>query len=121
DAIDSTAGMWHIDDVHGTSTGAFEVRRTGAESLPLEVHYHVSPDSTAVPGVDYEPLSGTLTIPPGQRGAGIYVRPIDRPGASGNKTVTIIIDPFQGYTGDGAGATVSIAQVSGVHSQIIPE
>ncbi len=45
----------------GTDPGVLTVSRTGNTALPLTVHYGTA--GTADPGVDYNALSGTVTIP----------------------------------------------------------
>jgi gliding motility-associated-like protein len=46
--------------------GSFVFTRAGNNlNLPLVINYTVSPSSTATPGVDYAPLSGSVVIPPG--------------------------------------------------------
>ena len=59
---------------HG-GNASFHVVRSGSTEAELTVHYAV--DGTAENGVDYEELSGVLTIPAGDRSAVITVVPID--------------------------------------------
>ncbi|MBI3880006.1 MAG: hypothetical protein HY301_08060 [Verrucomicrobia bacterium] len=58
-----------------TNTAAFLVRRRGDTNSDLTVSYAVS--GTASNGVDYESLSGVVTIPSGHQTARITVVPID--------------------------------------------
>ncbi len=51
---------------------AFTVSLSGPSALPITVHYATS-DITALAGVDYEPVSGTLTFAPGQTSQTINV------------------------------------------------
>jgi hypothetical protein len=52
EAIDRAAGMWRANEVHGTSTGAFAVWRTGDLSTDLTVNYTVaSGPFEAVPNI----------------------------------------------------------------------
>jgi hypothetical protein len=55
--------------------GEFSVTRTGPTDQPLTVTYDLN-NSTAVPGTDYQALSGTVTIPAGARAAPIEVSPL---------------------------------------------
>ncbi len=55
--------------------GKVAVRRTGDLSIPLAVRYKVK--GTAVAGVDYKPLSGTVTIPAGATQAKLKIKPLD--------------------------------------------
>src|SRR2546425_1270317 len=58
----------------GPDSGAFTVSRTGPTNRELTVFYGVG--GTAQPGVDYQPLSGHVTIPAGTLSADITVTPI---------------------------------------------
>jgi len=57
-----------------TNTATFVVRRSGDTTSDLTVPYSIG--GTASNGVDYQTLSGQVTIPAGQRGAQIVVVPI---------------------------------------------
>ena len=65
-----------------------EVSRGAATSYGLTVAYAVS--GTAVSGVNYEPLSGTVTIPAGSAAAQIVVTPMFDPSA-GATSVTLTL------------------------------
>ena len=77
-------GLWKTNvapaDVPGLvfpapNTAAFKVQRSGGVDLPLTVNYSIS--GTASNGVDYESLSGVVTIPAGERTAKIMINPMD--------------------------------------------
>ena len=59
----------------GTNTATFVVRREGGTNDSLTVFYRIG--GTATNGVDYKLLSGTVTIPAGQRFAPIVILPVD--------------------------------------------
>jgi hypothetical protein len=59
----------------GPNTATFLVQRSESTSTTLNVSYAVS--GMASNGVDYEPLSGTVTIAAGERSARIIIAPID--------------------------------------------
>jgi hypothetical protein len=59
----------------GPDTGTFTIGRTGSTASALTVNYSLS--GTAANGVDYQFLSGSVTIPAGAASANIVVRPID--------------------------------------------
>lgn len=63
--IGETAGPGQIFE--GCEDAAFRFSRSADSPLdrPLMVDYLISPASTATPGLDYEPFSGTITIPEG--------------------------------------------------------
>jgi PKD repeat protein len=50
---------------------------------------------TAVPGVDYTPVSGTLTFAPGQTGQYVTVQVIGNPNYAPNRTFTLALSNFQ--------------------------
>jgi len=122
---DNTNGVLPVVSVQAASDGTesgipgfFTVQRTGDTGQPLAVSYCIS--GTATNGVDYQRLSGTVTIPAGQSSAQIEVAPIDNllEGADKNVTVTLVPQnqPFtvvalpdsQYYTREANGATRDI-------------
>src|SRR5262249_20836060 len=72
----------------GQDTATFTVFRTGPTNAPLTVHYRV--DGTAINGVDYAPLSGSVTIPACASSAPITVTPVDDMLVEGGETVAIL-------------------------------
>ncbi|MGA3163550.1 MAG: Ig-like domain-containing protein [Verrucomicrobiota bacterium] len=95
---DDTNGILPVISVQATSDGTesgipgfFTVQRTGDTGQPLAVNYHLS--GTATNGVDYQRLSGTVTIPAGQSSATIGVMPIDNLVEGSNKNVTVTLAP----------------------------
>ena len=70
------------------NTATFKVRRDGGDlGQPLEVHYELG--GSADNGVDYEELSGVVTIPAGRHGAREVVVPIDDELPEGRESVKI--------------------------------
>src|SRR6185503_14192376 len=59
----------------GPDSGTFTVSRTGSTASALTVNYSLS--GTAINGVDYQQLSGSVTIPAGADSAPVVVRPVD--------------------------------------------
>jgi hypothetical protein len=83
----------HVEGETGAQqAGSFQVRREGPVSSDLTVLYGVG--GTAVAGVDYEALPGTVTILAGHRSAKIAVQPkinpAAEPGAFPTLTLTIL-------------------------------
>jgi hypothetical protein len=70
----------------------FTVSRNGPTNIPLTVNYTIG--GTAVNGVDYTRLPGTVVIPAGARAAIIGVDPIDDPDVEGTETVVIKLEPI---------------------------
>ena len=66
---------WHFFTNCGPKNASFTVRRFGDTNDDLTVSYGIG--GSATNGVDYVPLTGTVTIPAGQRSAAIAVVPLD--------------------------------------------
>jgi N-acetylneuraminic acid mutarotase len=91
----------------GLDRGTWAISRTGGTAEPLTVRYAVT--GTATNGVDYETLSGTLTIAAGRSTASLVVAPKDDALVEGTETVTITLLNQDGYTlGSPAAATAPI-------------
>ena len=87
--------------------GAFTVFRTGSTSSSLTVYYNVG--GTAVPGTDYQALSGSLSVPVGQPSQDIAVTPIDNNTITFDKTVVaslILTNTY--FVGSPSQATVTV-------------
>lgn len=69
----------------------FRVSRIGPVDAPLTIFYRA--DGTASNGVDYEQLSGHVTIPAGQLGANIEVAVLDDLEVEGTETVVLTLVP----------------------------
>ena len=90
----------------GTVPGVFTVTRKGNTTDELTVTYTVA--GAAIAGSDYEPLTGTLTIPAGAATATIVVTPIDDPIAEHPETVVVTLDPAPDYLLSPSQATITI-------------
>jgi hypothetical protein len=90
------------------ATPAFVVSRdTPATAQPLTLFYTVS--GSAVAGLDYVALPGSVTIPAGQSSADIVLDPLPRDTLQPARSVTLTLSPNPGYTlGDGVSATVEL-------------
>lgn len=72
--------------------GSITFTRAGGDiNLPLVLNYTIAPQSTATPGVDYEPLSGTVVIPPGQTSWSIPINVFNDNITEGVETIIISI------------------------------
>ena len=95
-----------VANVTTRSPGSFRVTRSGNIN-PLTVHYSVFGD--AVPGVDYQPLPGTVTLPMGINSVEIPVIPLDGAVLAPSKGVTLILQPDVSYAlGTNVMMTVSV-------------
>ncbi|HSY17071.1 MAG TPA: Calx-beta domain-containing protein [Candidatus Acidoferrales bacterium] len=95
------------DAAEPSTAGQFTVKRDGDLTAWLIVNYNVS--GTASNGVDYEALSGTVTIPAGEASATISVSPIDDALLEGDETVIVSITNTVNYdVGTPGSATVFI-------------
>lgn len=75
----------------GSQSGVFMVQRMGDTGQALAVNYRIS--GTATNGLDYQRLSGTVTIPAGQPSAQIEVTPINNFVEGADKSVTVTLVP----------------------------
>lgn len=91
----------------GSDAGEFTVSRGEVTYGDLTVAYSVG--GTAVPGVDYVALSGTLTIPDGATSAAIAVQPLDDVEPEAAETVALSLSAGADYViGAPSEATVVI-------------
>jgi subtilase family serine protease len=91
----------------GPTDGSIRVMRTSATDGPLTVHFAVT--GTAVPGSDYEPLIGHVTIPEGSDYVIVPVHALDDDLIEPAETVTVTLVPDAAYVvGSPASAIVSI-------------
>jgi hypothetical protein len=89
-ASDAVAGEF------ATNTARFAVvSATGANSTPLTVNYSVG--GTAVPGVDYAALPGSVTIPAGSNAATFLVLPLGDNLSTNQATVTLTLSASTNY------------------------
>jgi hypothetical protein len=79
----------------GPDAGTFTVSRTGSTATALTVHYSLG--GTAVNGVDYESLSGSVTIPVGSDSAQVVVRPVDDSLFEVGEVVILTLTPDASY------------------------
>jgi PKD repeat protein len=90
----------------GSGTAQFTVSRTGITTSALTVNYAIG--GTANNGVDYEKLTGSLTIPAAAASASITVKPIDDLDYEGDETVTVVLLSSSTYNVGKASDTVTI-------------
>ena len=97
-------------DTSGSNPGAFTVTRTGDAFDPITVSYSVA--GTAVDGIDYQGLPGTVTIPAGATSATIPVVPNATLSGSSSSTVVLTLGAGGSYTvGAASTATVTITNI----------
>ena len=92
--------------------GRFAVIRTPNAFSNATVNYEVT--GTAIEGVDYEALSGTVSFVPGQRSAFINVDALDDNFVENNETVTVTLTSATNGGIDSTPATVTISDVTDV-------
>jgi hypothetical protein len=87
--------------------GKLLVTRFGDWSQPLEVALRYEGDAEA--GVDFSPLPEVVTLPAGRTSVGITVSALDDAVAEPEESVTVTLEPGEGYTlGAEASGTVVI-------------
>jgi uncharacterized protein (DUF1800 family) len=94
-------------DTSGSNPGAFTVTRTGDTSSPLTVDYVVG--GSAVNGLDYRGLAGTVTLPAYASSAVVAVTPIPSLSEAPTSSVVLTLAAGASYSvGGAASATVNI-------------
>lgn len=78
------------------ATGNFAIARTGSTADDLTVNLLIS--GTASNGVDYVPISNSVTIPAGETTANILITPIADASVEGAETVVLTIASGTNYT-----------------------
>jgi regulation of enolase protein 1 (concanavalin A-like superfamily) len=90
--------------------GTFLLTRSGDVSAPLTIYYSVA--GTALHGVDYEALPGSVTFPAGETQRSISIMPrVDGYGEGAETVILAIADGNEGYRADSVNSigTVTIA------------
>jgi len=96
----------------GGDDGVFEVTRSGDMARPLVVNYLVT--GTAISGLDYRALPGTVTIAAGQPSATFTVVPRDNMLKEGTKTVVAFLSDSTLYNVGSPGAATVFIQEKGL-------
>jgi uncharacterized protein (DUF1800 family) len=98
-------------DTSGGNPGAFTLTRTGDTSQALTVNYTVG--GTAVNGIDYQGLPGTVTFAAYAAAATVAVKPNPTLSASASSTVTLALSSGTGYTmGSASAASITITNIA---------
>jgi len=82
-------------DTTGGSPAVFTFTRVGSVAAPVTVEYTIT--GTATAGVDYNALSGQVTIPAGVTSATVSLVPKANPANVNNRTATLTITPKSEY------------------------
>jgi uncharacterized protein (DUF1800 family) len=97
-------------DTSGGNPGVVTFTRTGDTSSPLTVGYSVG--GSAVNGIDYQGLPGTVTIPAFESSAAVGISPNPTLSQAASSTVILTLNAGSGYTlGGSAPATVTIQNI----------
>lgn len=111
-AVVSVSATKPTSDCSGSNPGEYTVTRAGDTLLPLTISYTMA--GSAIDGVDYVVLPGTVTIPAGASSATIPLVPTPQVQNGGTKTATLTLSGGSGFTlGTQSSASVSIAYVPG--------
>jgi len=95
----------------GSTSADFQVTRTGDTTQPITVNYTMG--GTAVSGVNYQPVTGSVVILAGTTSADVLIAPINAHSSVSVNTVTLALASGTGYTTGAASsglATISSAQ-----------
>lgn len=82
-------------ETNSPTNGKFRVTQTAASSSATTITYSIA--GTAVPGVDYTPLTGSVTIPAGQTTADIDVVVLNDNNVNGTQTVILTLLGFTAH------------------------
>jgi len=94
-------------DTKGAAPGVYTFSRTGPTSAPLTAYYQVG--GTATAGVDYAPLSGTVTFPAGVSTVAVNLAPrTDGASDTISRIATLALAPGSGYAIGGAASVASV-------------
>ncbi len=91
----------------GPDSGSFNVSRTGGILSPFQISYSIT--GTASNGVDYQTLSGSLTIEAGNSSAAIIMTPKMDGLFEATETVIVTLNAGSNYLLGTASASISIA------------
>ena len=91
----SAGAFWRFFTNCGPKNASFTVRRFGATNDDLNVTYDIGGSGSN--GVDYVPLSGSVTIPAGERKATVTVIPLDDGPPDITSTVVLKLTPGTNY------------------------
>jgi hypothetical protein len=101
-----------------STPGQFTVKRDGDLSPDLVVYYNMS--GTATSGLDYVPLSGSVTIPGGASSADIVLTPLNDNLLEGDESVILTLTNTAGYNvGTPGSATLFIKDKSRPYITIV--
>ena len=78
-------------DPSGAGRGSFLVKRAVRTKAPLTVQYSIAGLSTAKNSVDYQTLSGSVTIPANKYSAVVHIIPIDDSIEEGDELVSLAV------------------------------
>src|SRR5690606_16963721 len=103
----SVAATVPSTDTTSAAPAVFQFTRVGSVAAPITVEYTVS--GSATPGVDFNALSGQVTIPAGATSATVTLVPKANPANLNTRTATLAITPRPEYgvgVNDRAGVTI---------------
>ena len=92
--------------VQAIDTGAFRIALVSASFGPVTIQYRLG--GTATPGIDYQALPGTVTLPPGQITATLDIIPETNTQNESAETVVLTLMPGSGYLPDPAALEASL-------------
>jgi len=91
DPVAAEGGPDSNTDPAEPNTATFMIHRTLNNAEPLEVFYHLG--GAAKNGIDYEQLSGRVTIPAGEWCIPVVIRPIDDDLVEGTENIVLELAP----------------------------
>src|SRR5262249_27794454 len=90
-AISFSAPTYSINEDTTIGGANIQILRAGTTNGTATVTFMTTTNGTAVPGVNYTPVSNTVVFVPGQTSATMQVPVIHDPSVSGDKTVGLLL------------------------------
>ncbi|HXF09632.1 MAG TPA: Calx-beta domain-containing protein [Desulfuromonadaceae bacterium] len=90
-AVSFTATNYSVGKNVISGMGVLNVARIGGTNDPCSVGFYTTTNGTAVAGVDYTPVSGTVTFNPGESNKIVQVPIINNSIPEGNRTVIVAL------------------------------
>ena len=95
-AVSFSAPTYSVNEDTGLGAAVIQLVRLGSTNNALSVDFLTTTNGTAVPGVNYTPVTNTVPFAPGQTTANVLVPVIHDPSPNGNRTVSMMLSNVVG-------------------------
>jgi uncharacterized repeat protein (TIGR01451 family)/uncharacterized delta-60 repeat protein len=119
-AVSFSSPTYSINEDTSLGAAIIQINRFGSTNGSSSVDFLTTTNGTAVIGVNYTPVTNTVTFAPGQTNAFVQVPVIHDPAANGNRTVSMILSNVIGsILLDPSQATLTIIDVERAPGQFV--